>query len=212
MHFWAKSKKLHILRVERSYHFSTHPSRYPVHVYVSASRKLRLQCAAVYCLSWLFSPQLPVPRFLSSSSSFSFFLLSVTYYLPVGEDPPFFLERDAESSPSSPMVYLGDGNGEDFLFPLVWRGWQFRGVSHRGAASRTNKTLERRRTAGEKGPRKLGWGEGENVRSFCGKASRPPCVTACVIAIVFPGLGKLLLKSNSLPLLATLEKATRYHY
>jgi len=135
----------------RSYHFSTHPSRYPVHVYVSASRKLRLQCAAVYCLSWLFPPQLPVPRFPSSSSFFSLFLLSVTYYLPVGEEPPFFLERDAESSPSSPTVYFGDGNGEDFLFPLVWRGWQFRGVSHRGAANRTNKTLEGRRRARGRG-------------------------------------------------------------
>lgn len=153
-----------------------------MHVYVSASRKLRLQCAAVYCLSWLFSPQLPIPRFPSSSSSFSFFLLSVTYYLPVGEDPPFFLERDAESSPSSPTVYLGDGNGEDFLFPLVWRGWQFRGVSHRGAASRTNKTLEEAtKGRGQGAEEKLRWGAGGgggNVRPFCGKASRPPCVTA----------------------------------
>lgn len=47
--------------------------RYLAHVYVSASRKLRLQCAAVYCLSWLFSPQLPVPP----SSLFLFLFLPV---------------------------------------------------------------------------------------------------------------------------------------
>lgn len=39
---------------------------------------------------------------------------------------------------------------------------------------------------GGKRPRKLGWGRGverENVRPVCGKASRPPCVTANGISI-----------------------------
>lgn len=115
--------------------------RYLAHVYVSASRKLRLQCAAVYCLSWLFSPQLPVPPLPSSSSSF--FLLSATYYLPVGRSSFLLGARRQVVTLGSNGLYLGDGNGEDFLFPLVWRGWQFRGVSHRGAASRTNESLER---------------------------------------------------------------------
>lgn len=103
------------------------------------------------------------------SSSFRL-VLSATYYLPVGEDPPLFSSRDAKSSVSNPMAYLGDGNGQDFLFPLVWRGWQFRGVSHRGAASRTNKSLEERDRVerGWMGPRRLQAG-----RETCD----PPLVT-----------------------------------
>lgn len=124
-----------------------------MHIYVSANRKLRLQCAAVYCLSWLFSPQLPVPRLPSSSS----ILLVIGDLLSSDRRRSSFLlgARRGIVTDSSPAVYLGDGNGEDFLFPLVWRGWQFRGVSHRGAASRTNKTLEGRRAEGM-GLKKLG--------------------------------------------------------
>lgn len=91
-------------------------ARYPVHVYVSASRKLRLQCGGslLSLLALLSAVSSSLPRFPSSSSS-SVFLLSVTYYLPVDEDPPFFLERDAELSPSSPTVYLsGTGTGKTF--------------------------------------------------------------------------------------------------
>lgn len=121
--------------------------------------KLRLQCSAVYCLSWLFSPQLPVPRGLpcfSSSSTFFSSLFSLSRELLSSGRRRFSLslERDAKS-PSGPRV-SGTGTGKTFLFPLVWRGWQFRGVSHRGAASRTNKSLEWR-PGGEGRKGRLGW-------------------------------------------------------
>lgn len=117
---------------------------------------------------------------LSAASPFSFFLFML---LVIGDllssdrrRFSFLLSRHGVIADSNPTFYLGDG--KDFLFPLVWRGWQFRGVSHRGAASRMNKTLEERQSAEGMGLRKLGWGKTRNVRPFCGKASRPPCITA----------------------------------
>lgn len=121
---------------------------------------------------------------LSAASPVFFFLFLPFILLVIGDllssdrrSSPFF-SRHGVIADSNPTVCLGDGNGEDFLFPLVWRGWQFRGVSHRGAANRTNKTLEERQKAEGMGLRKLGWGKTRNVRPFCDKASRPPCITA----------------------------------
>lgn len=82
-------------------------------------------CAAVYCLSWLFSPQLPAspssfhpPLSFSSFATSSLSALSATYNLLAGEDPPFLSSRDTKSSVSSvPMAYLGDGNREDIFIP-----------------------------------------------------------------------------------------------
>lgn len=110
------------------------------HVYVSASRKLRLQCGSLLSLLALLSAASSPPPPSSSSSSF---LLWATYYLPVGRLSFLLGARREVVTLGSNDFYLGDGNGEDYLFPLVWRGWQFRGVSHRGAASRTSKSLER---------------------------------------------------------------------
>lgn len=123
--------------------------------------KLRLQCSAVYCLSWLFSLrsfQSPSPSFLLLLLHHRFLSLPANYYLPVGEDSsPWSATR------SHPRV-SGTGTGKTFLFPLMWRGWQFRGVSHRGAASRTNKSLEGRR--GAKGKTNLA--EERGVQPFAG--------------------------------------------
>lgn len=151
--------------------------RYLAHVYVSASRKLRLQCAAVYCLSWLFSPELPVARLPPSFSSSSFLLLSATYYLPVGR-LSFLLgaRREVVTLGSNGLLYLGDGNGGRLFTPTgVERVAIPRGEPPWSCKSYEQVIKERRRKAMES---REDWGEkkGENVRSSFGNANRPPCI------------------------------------
>lgn len=130
-------------------------------IYISASRKLRLQRSAVYCLSWLFFFSfLPIfflrIRFSLFSSPFSQPVSSSSFHpcltLSVSFPRPFSLfffrlstilqHLSSSEANTRPRVrHQLSRFRRRFLFPLVRRGWQFRGMSHRGAASRTNRSL-----------------------------------------------------------------------
>lgn len=130
-------------------------------IYISASRKLRLQRSAVYCLSWLFFFSfLPIfflrIRFSLFSSPFSQPVSSSSFHpcltLSISFPRPFSLfffrlskilqHLSSSEANTRPRVrHQLSRFRRRFLFPLVRRGWQFRGMSHRGAASRTNRSL-----------------------------------------------------------------------
>lgn len=130
-------------------------------IYISASRKLRLQRSAVYCLSWLFFffSFLPIfflrIRFSLFSSPFSQPVSSSSFHpcltLSISFPRPFSLfffrlskilqHLSSSEANTRPRVHHQLSRFRRFLFPLVRRGWQFRGMSHRGAASRTNRSL-----------------------------------------------------------------------
>lgn len=130
-------------------------------IYISASRKLRLQRSAVYCLSWLFFffSFLPIfflrIRFSLFSSPFSQPVSSSSFHpcltLSISFLRPFSLfffrlskilqHLSSSEANTRPRVRHQLSRFRRFLFPLMRRGWQFRGMSHRGAASRTNRSL-----------------------------------------------------------------------
>ena len=129
-------------------------------IYISASRKLRLQRSAVYCLSWLFFFSfLPIfflrIRFSLFSSPFSQPVSSSSFHpcltLSISFPRPFSLfffrlskilqHLSSSEANTRPRVrHQLSRFRRRFLFPLVRRGWQFRGMSHRGACE----ALERR--------------------------------------------------------------------